>query len=228
MDSLNCTYERRIESAYIITLKNNPTSERLAQRCQDSCAAVRMPSKLWYGYDGTAATIRPPEHLSQAGYMKWFKVTDSELSPSEVACALSHISLWCHCIEIDQPIIVLEHDAIMLKLLDNHAFFNAILYLGCEEQYRKGWQVSTTPVHGTIARNYHFIWRAHAYAIDPQVAKNMVAYVLRQGIFESLDIMMRADVFAIIQTDLYAYDQPERRNTTITDRKQTQSGFKKS
>lgn len=227
MSNINNSYERRIESAYIITLKDNPTSERLAQRCKQSCDEVNVPAKYWHGFNGTGPTITAPDHLKNASHMNWFKVIDSELSTSEVACALSHISLWCHCIEIDKPIIILEHDAMMIKNISEHPLFNSILYLGCEEQHKKGWQVSMTPVHGTIAKNYHFIWRAHAYVIDPQVAKNMVAFVLKQGIFESLDIMIRADIFAIAQLGMYAYDSPERENTTITARKQTQSGFKK-
>lgn len=228
MSNINYSYDRKIESAYIITLKDNPTSERLAQRCKQSCDSVGMPSKFWYGYNGIGSQIITPDHLKNQSHMNWFKTIDSELSLSEVACALSHISLWCHCINIDKPIVIFEHDALMIKKIDEHPLFNSIIYLGCEEQYQKGWELYMTPVHGTIAKNYHFIWRAHAYVIDPQVAKNMVSLVLKNGIFESLDIMIRADMFAIIQLGLYAYDSPERHNTTITSRKQTQSGFKKT
>lgn len=228
MVNINYSFDRKIESAYIITLKDNPTSERLAQRCKDSCDSLGMPNKFWHGFNGTGSQIITPDHLKSASHMSWFKVIDSELSTSEVACALSHISLWCHCIEIDKPIIVFEHDALMVKKIEEHPLFNSIIYLGCEEQYNNQYQLYMTPIHGTIARNYNFIWRAHAYVIDPQVAKNMVSYVLKQGIFESLDIMMRADQFTIIQLGFFAYDSPERHNTTITSRKQTQSGFKKS
>lgn len=228
MININYSYDRTIESAYIITLKNNPVSERLAQRCKHSCDQVEIPSKFWYGYDGTGSHIVSPEHLKDSSHMNWFKCTDAELSKSEIACALSHISLWCHCIEIDNPIIILEHDAVMLKKITEHPAFNTIVYLGCKEQYEKSFPVNMIPVHGTIGKNYHFIWRAHAYLIDPQIAKNMVSYVLKQGIYESLDIMIKADLFSIIQLDLYAYDLPEIVNTTITDRKKTLAGFKKS
>lgn len=228
MSNLNYCYDRKIESAYIITLKNNSNSERMAQRCKESCDRLDIPSKFWYAYDGTGAEITEPEHLENAGHMKWFKCVDSELSKSEVACALSHISLWCHCIEIDRPIIILEHDAIMLERISEHPVFNSILYLGCKEQYEKKYPVSMIPPYGSVGRNYYFTWRAHAYIIDPQVAKNMVALVLKNGIFEALDIMIRADMFSILQLGLYAYDESETINTTITNRKQTLAGFKKS
>lgn len=226
MMNVNFSYDRKIESAYIITLKDNSTSERLADRAKQSCEKVNMPYKIWHGFNGTNNQIVAPDHLKNAGHMKWFKNTDAQLSSTEIACALSHISLWCHCIEIDKPIVVLEHDAIMLKKISEHLCFNAIIYLGCKEQAKNNVPLQPIPIHGTIGPNYHFIWRAHAYAIDPQVAKNMVAYVLKQGVYESLDIMMKADLFAIVQPDLFAYDEPEVVNTTIVDRKKTLAGLR--
>jgi len=64
--------------------------------------------------------------------------------------------------------------------------------------------------------------RAHAYAIDPQVAKNMLAHVIKYGIHESLDLMLRADIFPVVQMGLYASDVPGE--TTITDRKKGPEG----
>jgi hypothetical protein len=49
--------------------------------------------------------------------------------------------------------------------------------------------------------------RAHAYALDPLMAKNLLAYVLKWGINNSTDILLRADVFHITHQGLYAYDK---------------------
>ena len=81
------------------------------------------------------------------------------------------------------------------------------MYLGCIEQVEKGWGVYPTPPHATNGNNYHFICRAHAYSIDPTVAKNLVSHVIKYGIHESLDIMLRADIFPIVQMGVYAYDK---------------------
>jgi hypothetical protein len=51
--------------------------------------------------------------------------------------------------------------------------------------------------------------RAHAYAIDPAVAKNMLAYVLQHGICGQLDRLLRADLFPIHQMGLVAFDNNE-------------------
>jgi GR25 family glycosyltransferase involved in LPS biosynthesis len=224
MINLDWSYDRHIESAYIITVRNNETSEQMSKRCQLSCENVGMRYQIWDAYDGTSGTIIPPNQNKDKSYMSWFKQIDHELSVTEVACALSHISLWCHCIEIDKPIVILEHDVIMVKKIETHELYNSIVYLGNIEQYKKNWPILTTPTHASHGNNYHFICRAHAYCIDPQVAKNMIAHVLKMGICESLDMMLRADLFNIVEFGVHAYDESDIQNTTITGRKKTIDG----
>jgi hypothetical protein len=65
--------------------------------------------------------------------------------------------------------------------------------------------------------NYHFICRAHAYAIDPAVAKNLLSHVLKFGICAPLDILIRADIFPIHQMGVFAYDVKDA-DTTILGR----------
>ena len=46
----------------------------------------------------------------------------------------------------------------------------------------------------------------------------MLAHVLKYGINSSLDCMLRADIFPIHQMGIYAYDEGNRKNTTILNR----------
>jgi hypothetical protein len=69
-----------------------------------------------------------------------------------------------------------------------------------------------------MGKNYHFMCRAHSYSIDPAVAKNMLAHVLKYGINSSLDCMLRADIFPMHQMGVYAYDEGSLANTTILNR----------
>ena len=56
-------------------------------------------------------------------------------------------------------------------------------------------------------------------AIDPIVAKNLLAYVIQMGINNPLDLMMRADLFNIIHKGLIAYDKNESKfDTTMKNR----------
>ena len=148
--------------------------------------------------------------------MSILKIMDNYLTKAEVACALSHISLWLHCAKLDKPIIILEHDAVMLKKLEEFPGFNTILYLGAIEWAEEGWPIMQIPLHGSDGPNKHFICRAHAYAIDPIVAKNLLATTLKMGIYASLDEMMAADLYHISHVGCVAYDKPS--TTTISAR----------
>jgi hypothetical protein len=211
---LNYSYDLSVDKAYIIRVDGNDTSETLAERCADSCREVGQEFVFWGAYDGYKNPIQPPAHHSEV--LNLVKVTDHYMTRGEVACALSHISLWNHCAQIDRPIVVLEHDAIMLKPYFQHGVYNSICYLGAIEQHEQGWQVLPTPPHSSDGPNYHFICRAHAYAIDPCVAKNLLAHVIKYGICAPLDILMRADLFPMHQMGMYAYDKSDK--TTILNR----------
>lgn len=214
MKSLFFRYDQSVDSAYIIRIKNNTLSENFAERCAKSCAEVSMNYEFWDAYDGTSDCIVPSSN--HIGIMPMIKLTDHYMTRGEVACALSHISLWQKCVLDDKPLVILEHDAIMLAPYKTHAVYNSICYLGSKEQYKDGWAVYPTPPHASEGPNYHFICRAHAYAIDPCVAKNMIAHVLKYGICAPLDILLRADIFPIHQMGIFAYDDNEIKDNKTT------------
>ena len=210
------SHSTKVNAAYVICLPNNKISSTLAARCLESCAATQMPAYLYEGFDGTGDQIKIPAALKDAGWYKWIKVTDHHLSQAEIACALSHIALWVKCMELDQPIVILEHDAIMVKPYLVHEVYNSISYLGCNDQRTKT-HGTLIPPYSSINKNWLFINRAHAYSIDPAAARKLFTTVLSRGIFESLDIMIQADTVAIVQTGFYAYDEPGE--TIIKERK---------
>jgi len=195
-----------IESAYIITMKGHEKSEFYANRCAKSCESVGMPYKIWYGYDGSGDSIKEPDHLVDSDFMSMIKVTNRNMQRGEICACLGHISLWNHCIKINQPIVIMEHDAVMLKRIEEIESYNAIVYLGGAEWVKRGWKIYPIPPHASMGPNYSFICRAHAYAIDPIVAKNMIAYVLQEGIHAPLDCMLKATIFNITHQGLYAFD----------------------
>lgn len=202
-----------VGNAHIIRVKGHSSSEERALRCAESCGNVGMPWEYWDAYDGINGEIKAPDHHNAV--MDLIKVTDHYLTRGEVACALSHISLWAKCVREDRPLVVLEHDAVMVKPYAQHAVFNSICYLGSDEQVNQGWQVLPTPPHATEGPSYHFLCRAHAYAIDPAVAKNMLAHVIKYGICSSLDMMLRADIFPIHQMGIFAYDVKGEETTIL-------------
>ena len=213
-------YDTNVESAYIITVKDHEKSEKYSLRAQQTCKNVGMPSQVWPAFDGTGEDIKVPDHLKNNAITDIVKVTDHYLTRGEVACALSHISLWHHCARIDRPIVILEHDAVMVKKFESHQSFNSIVYLGGYEWAKQQWGIYNIPPHASEGPNYHFICRAHAYSIDPVMAKNLLSHVIKVGICAPLDIIIRADLFHITHQGLYAYDDSDDRNhdTTIKAR----------
>jgi len=216
MKSLFKSYDTSVSKAHIIYMPNVEVSKILANRCLESCDKVGQKACLYEGFDGTSGVIKVPKHLENQSWVKWIKVTDHQQSVTELSCSLSHISLWVKCMEEDQPLIVLEHDAIMVKAYNEHLIYNSIGYLGCSEQKSQK-LFRPTPNLSMINRNWHFINRAHAYCIDPPSAKKLFTKVLDCGIYESADVMIRTDDVTIVQYDLYAYDEPGE--TTIVNRK---------
>lgn len=213
------SYDSTSAGAYIIYIPGNVVSVDQAYRCLQSCVAVGQPAELWEGFDGSGAEISVPRHLKAQSWIDWFRVTDHQISRTEIACCLSHISLWIRCIELDRPIVVLEHDAVMAQAYPRHEVYNAIGYLGCVEQHRGEYELKfPESPRSSINRNWHFINRAHAYSIDPAVSRKMLSNVIDRGIFESLDVMLKSDDYAIYQTGIYAYEMPDGK-TTIFDRK---------
>lgn len=198
------SYNTDVDCAYIIRVKNHKKSEQLAKRCSDSCDKIGMPWQYWDGYDATGNSIIPPENENPV--MNLIRLTDHYLRKGEIANALNHIHLWAKCVADDKPLVILEHDAIMVQPYRKHTLYNSICYLGGAEQALKGWQVLPTPPHASDGNNFHFICRTHAYAVDPIVAKNLLSSVIKLGITGPSDMLIRADLFPIHQMGLYAYD----------------------
>jgi hypothetical protein len=219
LESLNRKYDTSVLSAFIIYLPTVELSVRMAERCLASCRTIGQRAELYEGFNGTNNQISVPKHLENQGWIKWLKITDHFQSSAEIACSLSHISLWVKSMEEDRPIIILEHDAVMVKPYPIHKFYNIISYLGCVDQKFNS-NLPFIPTHSAINNNWHFINRAHAYCIDPPTAKRLFTNVLDRGIFESLDVMIKCDDVGIIQDGFYAYEISENL-TTIPTRKKT-------
>lgn len=203
--------------AYIITIKDNTISETLSTRCQESCKKVDQPFTVWDAFDGTdQKTIKYPDHAKDKDQYRWLKQMNDKLTIGEIATIFSHFSLWCHCVTKDAPIVILEHDTIMVKKYAWHDGFNQIQYLGNLDQYQKNSWPSFPP-HSAATKNWKFICRAHAYAIDPAVARQLISHVIRFGISAPADMLIRADLFPLVQTGFYAFDLPGE--TTILGRK---------
>jgi GR25 family glycosyltransferase involved in LPS biosynthesis len=119
--------------AYIITLTNHTKSVEAAKRCIGS---ANIPISIFDAVtEIDAEKIMREEGITwkypwkgeqmdfKAGLRKTAYPTTNPLR--RVACFLSHYTLWKMCLEKNQPIIVLEHDAIFIRPFDDTTFMKA-------------------------------------------------------------------------------------------------------
>ena len=230
-------YEMGVEGTYIISILGNKVSEQLTQQCYESCQKIGQPNvNVFPAFDATDSpikiqdhdlgkpigemgTIKVPEMLKGQAFINFLRLRRSDLLMTQIACFLSHYSLWCMCLDKDQPIVILEHDAIMVKEYLRHNYYNNIVYLGgCEQVEGSLNSTDTVPPHASDQKGLdRFICRAHAYAIDPAMAKNLVAYSIHHGLITTADAIMRCDMFGIVQDGVYAYDKPHGLSTITED-----------
>tara|TARA_R100001443_G_scaffold20639_1_gene32819 strand:+ start:126 stop:854 length:729 start_codon:yes stop_codon:yes gene_type:complete len=232
-------HEMRVEGTYIISIEGNEVSQKLTQQCLASCEKVGQPNvRVFSAFDATDSkikvqehdlglpigelgTIKVPEFLKTQAFINFLRLKRSDLLMTQIACFLSHYSLWCMCLDKDMPIVILEHDAVMVKQYLRHNYLNNIVYLGGSEQMRGSLRdTDTIPPHASDQQGLdRFICRAHAYSIDPIMAKNLVSYAIQHGIITTADAMMRYDMFGIVQDGVYAYDNPHDLSTITRDGK---------
>jgi hypothetical protein len=112
--------------AFVITLRGNAYSEACAQRCiasaarygvevvmynavdKDSAEGVLERENLWWKWPMLEADVCPHTGLKRHVYRTGDK-------RARVGCAMSHYMLWKVCVDADEPIMILEHDAVFLR-----------------------------------------------------------------------------------------------------------------
>jgi len=117
--------------AYAIVIKDNEISEHGYQRLVESSKAVGNTFNI---QRFEAITPEYVDKTMQTNFVKWnypwdrpesdmatglVKYPYTTANPkSRIACALSHYLLWKTCKKMQQPILVLEHDAKFIEKLD--------------------------------------------------------------------------------------------------------------
>jgi len=125
--------------AFVITLWRDEYSERKADECLASGAKFGIEVLKWRGVNRTIAmetmeneglkwswaknntvkTICPKTGLQQ------FPYTAADIR-AKIGCSMSHYMLWRFCALSDEPILILEHDAVFVGPIPEDIEFNGI------------------------------------------------------------------------------------------------------
>lgn len=152
-----------IMKAFVITIKHNNDSHRSALRTVQSAKEV--------GYKGTVElfdAILPHNWKEILPYKNRFH---EYARPDNVgACFASHYLLWKKCIELNEPILILEHDAIFVNNLPD-IDIDMCVNFGRPSYIRPDHIIFEEPKDGLNTPVQINFLGHHAYAIAPKAAK---------------------------------------------------------
>ena len=147
--------------------------------------------ELYQAVDGKSISY---ERLKEQGYDVNHNWTDpllgTTLTKGEVGCFLSHWQIWNKCIEKNEPIIVLEDDAILTDRFNMEEIESLpydFVYLGYKEMGEK------IKIDDTFSKPVYPYWTL-AYMIRPEAARVLVNNEAKRNILpvdEYLPTMMK-------------------------------------
>ena len=114
---------------FIITISNNNNSVNYANKCLESIKETnsKLDAELFSAVTpDTMFTVnwtwstRKKQTCNKTGLtLTAYKNADLN---KRIACAQSHYMLWKKCVELNEPICILEHDALFIKTFDLEDF----------------------------------------------------------------------------------------------------------
>jgi hypothetical protein len=107
--------------AFVITLANHAYSEFVAQRCIRTAAEVGgITVERFVATGSDDAELEMQRHGLRWTWNGRCQFTGLRQPPyggdkARIGCAMSHFRLWMRCVELDEPILILEHDAVFVR-----------------------------------------------------------------------------------------------------------------
>lgn len=181
--------------SYIITMQGNTVSEALAKDCMDSAKKFGLSPEIFPAVHGNQVDSAWREHnLKEFKFNHRVKI----LSKGTIGCLISHLILWKKSIEINKPILIFEHDAVVIRPIPSTitAKFTEICHLDRlsrittnydeEVQVDRGEDVTIflgkrPPASGLELYNKTSIKGSHGYIIKPQGAQRLLDWVWASG-----------------------------------------------
>lgn len=156
--------------AYVIAIPNIEESMACARRCIKSAAQHGVEVELKEG-------ITPADDPQKIYEMKGISTERFKNNPfsryeSCISAFMSHHSLWEQCLDINEEVMVLEHDAVFVSDIPKTISFDKVISLG-KPSYGK---FNTPPKLGiNRLSSKPYFPGAHAYILNPLGAKELVS-----------------------------------------------------
>lgn len=192
--------------SYVITILNHERSVQVAKRCIRSAAKNGgIEVDFW---KATTPTDMPIDKLLDEDV----KIAGLHEAYSRIAnCAAafhSHYSLWKHCIELDEEVLIFEHDAYVTDTIKENLSYDKAMSIG-KPSYGKWNTPSNIGINPLTSKRY--FPGAHAYFVKPAGAKEFIKQA--KVMTRSTDIFLNLDWFPWLQ-EYYPWPVEARDNFT--------------
>jgi len=198
---------------FIITIEGMESSERLAAKAFESAKQFGYEAFYFAAYTKDDSLSLFEDHNIKPVwdynipyfnlYNKWTSV------PGTRGCFASHYALWNICVEFNEPIIILEHDAILLREWSSPEWSD-ILHLDWEGSIRRRKMRNGFDQYCTVQENSVFRMGfspgeasgvysmncCYAYAINPNGAEKLINETKINGWFAA-DRFIREPIVSI-------------------------------
>lgn len=189
-------------NGFVITKKDDPISESMAEECISSAHTNGLYVEKFYGIY--------PDSIDKEMESEKLKLNEAALKkirPGVIGCFLSHYKLWNKCYESNSPIVIFEYDALVINKISYNLLekfedylnldFTRHLYLNQSiDTYLKNLQQSDSIEVNTFepelprqvkSFGYKFMNRAHikgayGYILKPSGAKKLIECTKEDGI----------------------------------------------
>jgi len=192
--------------AYVIRLKNIQPSESLADQCVESGKIHSLVIDKFDGIYGQDAI----EYYKNFFDIKPWKEKIKKGRLGVHGCLLSHYSLWLKSIELNESLIIFEHDAMVLQkipnnleerfdeflLLDPYNKFNGSYYLDHQNSFnckQKIIEYSNPASRKKYSITAEYAMGLQGYIIKPKAAKKLCKAIKQNNYFPA-DMQCNKDI----------------------------------
>ena len=175
--------------AFVIRKKDDELSEKLSDECISSASAFGIHVEKFNGvYENHDQLIETDKLFPNPTIIK-------KLRNSYKGCFLSHYLLWKKCIELNEPFLIFEHDALMINPLPDEVYHNVATILVLDKFSRdndyenllnlkfnlKIEKKEKIDVYSSKTMNNTHVAGSHAHLVFPDGARQVIESIKKYG-----------------------------------------------
>jgi GR25 family glycosyltransferase involved in LPS biosynthesis len=178
---------------FVIALKDNPISLSQLNDCLTSAKEYNWDIEVFWGTNGKTLSLDSWKEIGVTPLLHKGSMTKL----GTWGCFFSHWNLWNKCVELNEPIVILEHDAIIKSKWVSIEVSSALVKLHEDYSFKidsNGW---IDPDGFVDSDSGQASASTHAYCITPEQANKLIHFAKNVGGYAT-DRMMGNKVFPVI------------------------------